>query len=66
MAHLKLLTMILSTAFLMGCDVGDFCDVWQGPKVFAPETAAQIVKTDRDDAEGIKVENDYGAKHCRG
>lgn len=57
----------LSTACLIlaGCGEGDFCDVWQGPKSFHPETAAQIVKTDRDDAEGIKVENDYGNKHCQ-
>ncbi|GAA4218695.1 putative small lipoprotein YifL [Sagittula marina] len=49
---------------LAGCGDGDFCDVWQGPKSFHPDTAKQIVKTDRPDAEGIKVENDYGAANC--
>jgi hypothetical protein len=43
---------------------GDFCDVWQGPKLFDPETAAMMVRTDREDVEGIRVENDYGAGFC--
>lgn len=44
--------------------VGDFCDVWQGVKSFDPATAAQMVRTDRSDVEGIRVENDYGREHC--
>ena len=61
-----LLTMTLLTALAMCSNPGDFCDVWQGTKSFDPETARQMVKTDRSDVEGIKVENDYGAKHCTG
>lgn len=43
---------------------GNFCDVWQGPKSFDPATAAQMVRTDREDVEGIRVENDYGSMNC--
>lgn len=59
--------MVLLTAFLglSACaKPGDFCEVWQGSKIFAPETARLMVQTDRPDVEGIKVENTYGEKHC--
>jgi len=43
---------------------GDFCDVVTGPITFTRETSAQIVRTDRDKAERIDVQNQYGAGHC--
>lgn len=58
------LTMTLLTASAMCSNPGDFCDVWQGPKSFDPATAAQMVRTDREDVEAIKVENDYGILNC--
>lgn len=59
--------MILPTALLTltNCTpVGDFCEVWQGNKVFAKETARQMVRTNRAEVEGIAVENAYGNEHC--
>lgn len=61
-------TTILLTASLMAlaaCGDGDFCDVWTGPKAFDRDTAAMMVRTDRDDVEGIATENEYGARHCK-
>ncbi len=60
-------TMISVTAFLIlsSCDVpGDFCQVVKRPLIFAPETARQMVRTNRPEAEQIAVQNSYGAKHC--
>ncbi|MCV2870618.1 hypothetical protein OEW28_18555 [Defluviimonas sp. WL0002] len=45
---------------------GSFCDVVTGPITFAPETAAQIVRTDRPAAVRIDVQNAYGRGHCPG
>lgn len=58
--------MILSTICLTlaNCAPGDFCDVVKAPLLFDPETSAAIVRTDRADAERIKVQNDYGTRHC--
>jgi len=51
---------------ISGCAVvpGDFCDVVSGPLVFASETAALIVATDRRTAERIDVQNRYGERVC--
>lgn len=56
--------MTLLTALAMCGNPGDFCDVWTGIKRFDPATAAMMVRTDRDDVEGIKIENDYGSQFC--
>lgn len=57
--------LIVSAAALAGCGkVGDFCDVVPGAKEFEPATARVMVKTDRTDVVQIRVENDYGARHC--
>ena len=58
-------TTICLTAFLglSGC-AGDFCEVWQGPKLFAPETAKLMVQTDRSTVVKMRTEDDYGRKYC--
>lgn len=57
---------LLTACLVAGCtSPGDFCDVWQGEKIFVPETAATIVETDRPDAVGIAIENEYGRLNCR-
>lgn len=58
-------TTIFLTAFLAlsGC-AGDFCEVWQGPKLFERETAAAMVRTDRGTVERIRIEDDYGRQYC--
>lgn len=43
---------------------GDFCDVVPGPKLFDPETSAEMVRTDRQDVIQIRVENEYGKRNC--
>ncbi|EAU45056.1 hypothetical protein R2601_22756 [Salipiger bermudensis HTCC2601] len=44
---------------------GDFCDVVPFEKRFeATETAPQMLKTDREDVKQIRVENEYGRRHC--
>ena len=55
---------LLAVSAMCSPVAGDFCDVWQGPKRFDPVTAAQMVRTDREDVEGIRVENDYGEGVC--
>ena len=61
-------TMICCAAFLSlsACAVpGDFCDVVPGEKRFeATVTAPQVLKTDREDVEQIRFENEYGRRHC--
>ncbi|MCA0961130.1 hypothetical protein [Salipiger bermudensis] len=51
---------------LSACAVpGDFCDVVPGEKRFdAAVTAPQMLKTDREDVEQIRVENEYGRRYC--
>lgn len=49
---------------LAACDPGDFCDVVDAEIVFAPETALEVVRTDRADAQRIAVQNEYGRKNC--
>jgi len=45
---------------------GDFCVVYTDPiGPFAPETAAQIVKTDRLAGEDIAVRDEYWMEYCR-
>lgn len=46
--------------------VGDFCDVVEGPLEFERGTAASIVRTDRRTAERIDAQNSYGRDHCPG
>lgn len=63
---MRMIATLLTACLVAGCtNPGDFCDVWQGEKIFAPATAAAIVETDRDDAVGIAVENEYGRRMCR-
>ena len=58
--------LIVSAASVSGCAVpGDFCDVVKSPIEFEPETARQIVKTDRREAEEIATQNEYGSKFCK-
>ena len=61
-------TKLLQIAFLAslsGCGVpGDFCDVVRNPVEFQNETARQIVKTDRAEAEQIATQNEYGNRFC--
>ena len=59
-------TMICCAAFLSltACERGDFCDVVPGPKLFDPGTGAVMIQTDRDDVAQIRVENEYGQRHC--
>jgi len=58
-----LLTLSLGT--ISGCVVpGAFCDVVGGPLEFAPETASQIVATDRPSAQAIAAQNAYGRANC--
>lgn len=66
MKFVTLRTMTSLTACLMvgSCMAGDFCDVVRGPIGFAPETARQVVETDREDAEAIEVQNVYGRQFC--
>ena len=49
-----------------GCTApaGDFCDVVPGPILFAPDTSAIVVATDRSAAEAISVLNAYGDARC--
>ena len=56
-----------SLVLVAGCTApaGDFCDVVGGPILFAPDTSAIVVATDRGTAEAISVLNDYGAGACR-
>jgi hypothetical protein len=62
-------TMILLTACLglSSCvKPGDFCEVYGvEPILFARETAAAILQTDRPAAERITVLNGYQAKTCK-
>ena len=66
-----MLRRVQKMSLLAGCLVvsncavsGDFCDVVRGPITFQPETAAQIVRTDRLSAEAIDVQNGYGFARC--
>lgn len=43
---------------------GDFCGVVKRPLTFDPATARAIVRTDREAAEQIEVQNQYGGLHC--
>lgn len=61
-----------TTGLLIACltianctPAGDFCEVVKGPLTFQPETAKQIVKTDRATAEQIETQNVYGDKVCK-
>lgn len=56
--------LIASALALAGCGSGDFCDVVPAAKEFDAATALVMVKTDRQDVVQIRVENDYGARHC--
>lgn len=61
------LTMICLAALLAVASCtkpGDFCEVVTGPLDFAPETAAQVLRTDRPTAERIAVINSYGDAAC--
>ena len=64
---------LMTATFLVGSlsagscvSPGDFCDVVLAPLEFAPNTAAQIVATNRETAEMIDVQNRYGAATCSG
>lgn len=62
---MRRMTMLLGVFLsLASCSAGDFCDVVPGPKLFAPETSAVMVRTDRPDVDQIAVENEYGRRHC--
>ena len=60
------LTLILSTLCLTAAcsSPGNFCDVVKAPLAFSPETSQAIVRTDREDAERIAVQNEYGNRNC--
>lgn len=46
------------------CNPGSFCEVVGAEIEFAPETARAVVRTDREDAERIAVQNAYGRANC--
>ena len=58
--------LMISLVSLSACTApaGDFCDVVSGPILFAPDTSAIVVATDRGTAEAISVLNDYGDARC--
>lgn len=67
MMRAKLQTAILLTGCLAVASCtpsGDFCDVVRGPIMFDPETAREVVRTDRVAAEAIDVQNRYGSERC--
>lgn len=60
-----MMTRWLTACLILGaCTPGDFCDVVTSELSFAPETARAIVRTDRDEANQIAVQNEYGRKTC--
>lgn len=61
---LKMTTSLIGCLAVTSCVSGDFCDVVVGPLEFAPTTARQIVRTDRDMADQIEVQNVYGRDKC--
>lgn len=66
--HLRLMILALltaSVAAISACVPGDFCVVVRSPIEFAPPTAAEVVRTDRPEAEQIAAQNAYWSDRCR-
>lgn len=49
-----------------GDKAGNFCDVVDRPVVLPISVSAELVATDRGQAERIAVTNRYGRAHCPG
>jgi hypothetical protein len=55
---------LVSCLTIGACNPGSFCEVVSARIEFAPETARAVVRTDRDDAQRIAVQNAYGQENC--
>lgn len=58
--------LMLSAVVVSGCvgNTGSFCTVVRAPIEFAPETSAEVVRTDRPAAEQIAAQNQFWRDNC--
>lgn len=60
-----MMSLLIVLAVTACSQTGDFCVIYADPiGPFAPETAAQIVKTDRPAGEDIAVRDEYWMENC--